>query len=247
MVHYFDSTDHLVFNEGGIGIPGVTFTNWPDEYIHSSDDDLWQIDPTQLQRNAVAVTASALYLANMSAREVPTLAAVMAGKARERISHDLAIGLSRLAEAASGASGSGAQPGQVAAGHTVAPPSERMRAAWDDAMNLLSQAELREVAGFETLRRFAAPDMRELFDSLEEDMKLTEVNHRQRIEEWYRALGGTNPSSWEGGPSSAREEERRAASKVPRQVGTLGEYLERSGEIGGPQGLHPTLKFEALN
>ena len=25
LVHYFDSTDHLVFNEGAIGIPGVTF------------------------------------------------------------------------------------------------------------------------------------------------------------------------------------------------------------------------------
>jgi len=60
VVPYFDSTDHLVFNESGIGIPGVTFTNWPDEYIHSSDDDLWQIDSTQLQRNALAVAASAI-------------------------------------------------------------------------------------------------------------------------------------------------------------------------------------------
>ena len=85
MVHYFDSTDHMVFND--VGIPGVTFTNWPDEYIHSSDDDLWQIDSTQLARNAVAVAGTALYLANLSDADAPTLLAVMAGEARERISH----------------------------------------------------------------------------------------------------------------------------------------------------------------
>src|SRR2546428_7451465 len=70
MVSYFDSTDHLVFNDAAIGIPGVTFTNWPDEYIHSSDDDLWQIDRTQLQRNALAVASIALYLANLSTNDV---------------------------------------------------------------------------------------------------------------------------------------------------------------------------------
>lgn len=113
-------------------------------------------------------------------------------------------------------------------------------------MNLLDQAELREVAGLETLRRFAAPDMRKLLDSLEEDMKLTEVNHRQRIQEWYRTLGGSNPPAATG-LSGATEEERLAAAKVPKRAGTLGEYLKHSDAISGPQGLHPTLKFEALN
>jgi hypothetical protein len=241
VVHYF--ADHLVFNDGAVGIPGVSFTNWPDEYIHSSDDDLWQIDPTQLQRNAVAVAASALYLANLSEQQVLTLAAVMTGEARKRISHDLAIGVSRLAEVASG---NGGQFGEAGAGHSAATASEQMRSALDDAMNLLDQAELREVAGLETLRRFATPDMRKLLDSLEEDMKLTEVNHRQRIQEWYRALGGSNPPAATG-LSGATEEERLAAAKVPKRAGTLGEYLKHSDAISGPQGLHPTLKFEALN
>ena len=241
MVHYF--ADHLVFNDGAIGIPGVSFTNWPDEYIHSSDDDLWQIDPTQLQRNAVAVAASALYLANLSEQEVPMLAAVMAGEARERITHDLAIGLSRMAEAASDR---GAQPREAAARSGVATTSSRMRSAREDAMTLLEEAELREVAGLETLRRFAAPGTMKLLDSVEEDLKLTQVNHRQRIEEWYRALGGSSPSV-AALPSGPTKEERLAASRVPERVGTLREYLARSGEIGGPENLHATLRFEALN
>ncbi len=219
VVPYFDSTDHEVFNEGAVGIPGVSFTNWPDEYIHSTDDDLWQIDRTQLQRNALAVAATAVYLANLSPTEVPVLAAVMAGEARERISHDLATGLSRMAEAA---------------------PADR-HAAYHDALDLLDQAERREVAGFESLRRFAAADVQKLLESLEEDLKLTELNHQKRIEEWYKALGGK--------PVHPRleEHEKEVDAQVPQNLGTPGEYLRHKAEIEGPKTLHTLMKFEALN
>jgi hypothetical protein len=72
-----NSTDHPVFNMGIIGVPGVTFTNWPDEFIHSSDDDLWQMDPTQLKRNAVAVAATAHYLATAGDAQLPVLVGVL--------------------------------------------------------------------------------------------------------------------------------------------------------------------------
>jgi hypothetical protein len=219
VVPYFDSTDHLVFNEASIAIPGVTFTNWPDEYIHSSDDDLWQIDRTQLQRNAVAVAAAALYLANLSEQDVPTLAAVMAGEGRERISHDLAVGTARLAAASE---------------------AERTE-AYKDALNLLAQAERREVAGLESVRKYADPNMRKLLDSLIEDLKLTELNHRQRLEEWNKALGGLR------GPLPMSEQERDLAAKIPHNLGTIGEYLRHNQEIETPKGLHALMKFEALN
>jgi hypothetical protein len=240
LVPYFDSTDHLVFNDAAIGIPGVTFTNWPDEYIHSSDDDLWQIDRTQLARNAVAVAATALYLANLSEADVPTLLGVMAGEARERLSHDLAIGLARLA----------------------VPPGGNRYTAYQDALNLLAQAEMREVAGLESVRKYAGENMRKLLESLVEDLKLTEVNHRQRLEEWYRALGGPPPvgprgalqptpgSGPQGGgkPASATDErEKAAAAQVPRNLGTLGENLRHKAETDGPKGLHSLMQWEALN
>jgi hypothetical protein len=234
MVHYFDSTDHMVFNEGAIGIPGVTFTNWPDEYIHSTDDDLWQIDRTQLQRNALAVAASALYLADLNDREVPTLLAVMAGKARERLSHDLAIGLSRMAEAA--------------ARKEVQPPSGKspevgsdLHAAYHDALILLDEAEKREVTGLESVRQFSPPHVQKLLESLEEDMKLTELNHQKRIEEWYLALGGTMVHP------QLEDREKALATQVPKNLGTLGEYLRHNQQIEGPAGLHGLMKFEALN
>ena len=87
-VPYFDSTDHMVFNDAWVGLPGTTLTNWPDEYIHSSDDDLWQIDPTQIQRNAFVVAATAWWLAGAGEAEAAWLADYVAGRGAERLARE---------------------------------------------------------------------------------------------------------------------------------------------------------------
>ena len=89
-VPYFDSTDHMVFNDSWVGVPGTTLTNWPDEYIHSSDDELWQIDPTQLKRNAFVVAATAWWLATAGDTEANALARFVAARGSERLGRDLA-------------------------------------------------------------------------------------------------------------------------------------------------------------
>ncbi len=88
VIPFHNNTDHQVFNMAPIAIPGVTFTNWPDDYIHSTDDDLWQIDPTQLKRNALAVAGSAWFIATAGAPELRVLSAEAIGRALERIGHD---------------------------------------------------------------------------------------------------------------------------------------------------------------
>jgi hypothetical protein len=89
-VPYFDSTDHMVFNDSWVGVPGTTLTNWPDEYIHSSDDDLWQVDPTQLKRNAFVVAATAWWLASAGESEATFLARFVGARGSERLARDLA-------------------------------------------------------------------------------------------------------------------------------------------------------------
>jgi hypothetical protein len=88
-VPYFDSTDHLVFNDVWVGVPGTTLTNWPDENIHSSGDDLWQIDPTQLKRNAFVVAATTWWIANATAADVPFLASFVGARGAERLGRNL--------------------------------------------------------------------------------------------------------------------------------------------------------------
>src|SRR5262245_2051521 len=88
VIPFHNNTDHQVFNMAPIGIPGVTFTNWPDDYIHSTADDLWQIDPTQLKRNAFAVAGIAWFIATAGASELRVLSAQAVTRALERIGHD---------------------------------------------------------------------------------------------------------------------------------------------------------------
>jgi len=218
VVPYFDSTDHMVFNEAAIGIPGVDFTNWPDHYIHSTGDDLWQIDTTQLQRNAVAVAATAHYLADLSDADIPRLASVVAGSARERISRDLVAGLTLIAQAAEG----------------------EKNAAFLDAQGLVGQATEREISGLNSLRRFASERNQRLVDGFIADLASSRRNLFRLLEEQHKALGG----SW---PPQLFKDERGVGVKVPRNVGSLGEYLRSKDRIEGPKGLHGLMQWEALN
>ncbi len=135
-VPYFDSTDHLVFNDPWVRVPGTSLTNWPDEFIHSSADDLWQVDPTQLKRNAFVVAATAWWLANADAGDVDFLSRFVAARASERLARDLATAESWIRD------GSGA-------------PEERLRAASD----LLAVSQAIETAAVESSRSIGpAPD-----------------------------------------------------------------------------------------
>ena len=84
----------------GSASPGTTLTNWPDENIHSSSDDLWQMDPTQLKRNAFVVAATAWWLATAGPPEASAAASWVASRGAARIADDLSAG-ARAARAAS--------------------------------------------------------------------------------------------------------------------------------------------------
>ena len=96
LVPYFDSTDHMVFNDAAIGAThgGTTFTNWPDEYIHSSADDLWQMDRTTLKRNALAVTALAWFMANVNPEHLHDIIKAQVPNAVSRVNQDAGRALS---------------------------------------------------------------------------------------------------------------------------------------------------------
>ena len=97
MIYYHGNTDHVTFNETPIGVPGITFTNWPDNYIHTSDDDLWNIDRTQLQRNAVAGALIAYIMATADRDTFAVFAATTSGKGNKRIGNNLQLGLQWIA------------------------------------------------------------------------------------------------------------------------------------------------------
>src|SRR5918997_6878289 len=71
-VPWFGSSDHMPFLDGSINTPAVALINRDDNYIHSSDDDLFQIDQTQLRRNNFIIGSIAYFLARHRARRAPT-------------------------------------------------------------------------------------------------------------------------------------------------------------------------------
>lgn len=97
-IPFHNNTDHMPFNEAPIGVPGITFTNWPDNYIHSSDDDLWNVDRTQLQRNAFTVAMIAYVMADAGGDSLSKIAAEVAGRGAARMGEDLRLALTWIGE-----------------------------------------------------------------------------------------------------------------------------------------------------
>jgi hypothetical protein len=127
-VPFFASSDHMVFVEGAIGVPAVGLVNWDDYYIHSSDDDLHQIDQTQLQRNNFIIAAMALFLAYAEADDIPLLATETYAQGGRRMANDTQAALQILNQGDN----------------------------WNDAHLMIEQGSLREQRALNSMRVIAA-------------------------------------------------------------------------------------------
>lgn len=225
IVPYFDSTDHHVFNEAIIGVPGVTLTNWPDDFIHSSDDDLWQMDATQLQRNAFIVSAAALYLANVESKDVPQLAARIRTSAMRSLIEAFARGTELI---------------------SLAAPEKRPE-AYRDADSMLAQAVARGVAAIESLRALS-PDAATAatLATLTANLQDSEGPYMGgALAEHYKLITGQSPP-----PTSPNEDESKFAARIPQMAtASVADYYEKRNKIDNKAGasLHGLMKYEALN
>jgi len=219
MVPYYDHTDHHAFTPARIGVPATSLTNWPDEYIHGTGDDLENIDATQLERNAVVVAGVALYFAGLKEEDVPALGAYTAARGRSRIAADLATAIAHVAEAA---------------------PADR-EAAYGGARNLVRETHRKEAAALASLRRIGPPgraaDSRAT-SALEDAMK----RDFEALERAYTATTGKTPPNLD-----LTAEERAMAAKVFVPAGDLGAFADAVEKTKPVAGLHAMMRFEALN
>ena len=77
-------SDHDVFREGSWRIPGLYLHDWPDRYIHTNFDTAAMVDPTKLKRASFIGAVAALYLADLSADDVPALLELLKRNALKR-------------------------------------------------------------------------------------------------------------------------------------------------------------------
>lgn len=203
-VPYFGQTDHLVFNDAWVGVPGTSLTNWPDEYIHSSDDDLWQIDRTQLKRNAFIVAATAWWLATADASRIPHLASFVAARGLERLGRDLATGLAGATE-----------------------PEPRRVARYREAGNLLAVSLEKEKSALASVRAIGPPrpdDSPSVDELLRDRANVLDQAAREMqalLHSAYGAPGGNRPGAPDEDPVL-----ERLARRVPRKAArTLDEWM----------------------
>jgi Zn-dependent M28 family amino/carboxypeptidase len=221
MVPYFDSTDHHAFTPASVGVPGTSLTNWPDEFIHSTGDDLDAVDATQLERNAVVVAAVALYFAHLTDEELPTLAAYVAARGRTRSAADVATAIAHIAQAT---------------------PVARA-AAYRAARNLVHHSYRKEAGALASLRRLS-PRGRGADYASQAASRLQGAEEADlgTLERAYTAIAGAPPPNPE-----LTKEEREMAGRVYAPVEDLATFHDAMQKVRRVSGLHSMMEFEVYN
>lgn len=96
---HYGASDHEVFNDWGVQVPGVMMIAWPDRWYHTSGDRPDKSDPTQLKRVVTIAAAAAWTIAAAGDEETLRIAAEIASNASRRLGHQQAVALQWLERA----------------------------------------------------------------------------------------------------------------------------------------------------
>jgi hypothetical protein len=87
---HYGSSDHEVFNDPAVNVPGVMLITWPDLYYHTSQDRADKCDPTEMKRVGVITAASVYTIAAADEFMAVTIAGEITANGTARIGHQLA-------------------------------------------------------------------------------------------------------------------------------------------------------------
>jgi len=79
------ASDHEVFNDWGVQVPGIMMITWPDLYYHTSQDIADKCDPTELKRVCFIGAAAAYTIANADESIASKIAVEVTANAAGRI------------------------------------------------------------------------------------------------------------------------------------------------------------------
>ncbi|HEX6182552.1 MAG TPA: M28 family peptidase [Pyrinomonadaceae bacterium] len=221
-VPHFGSSDHLVFLEGAVGIPAVALINWDDPFIHSSDDDLFQIDQTQLRRNNFLIGAMAYFLANADDTRVPLLVSETYAQGRKRLANDLQVAMQVLRDSA-------AEPDH----------------GWKRAQMIVEQGAEREARALASVRAFVG-ESREAARLVDEMSRAASADGGTgaQLAAFYRQMYRAEPPRVALTPA-----EQAASRKVPSNVAPLDAYFDNRQKVPPTANgrLHGLMRTEVYN
>ncbi len=96
---HYGASDHEVFNDWAVGVPGIMMITWPDNFYHTSEDRPDKCDPTQMKRCSVIAAAAAYTIALAEEGMATQIAGEVFSNGIRRMGHQLQRGLDELGDA----------------------------------------------------------------------------------------------------------------------------------------------------
>ena len=93
---HYGASDHEVFNDWGVQVPGVMMIAWPDLWYHTSGDRVDKSDPTQMKRVAIIGAAAAYTIASADDNMAMKIAGETTSNGTRRLGHQFVVGLEML-------------------------------------------------------------------------------------------------------------------------------------------------------
>jgi hypothetical protein len=130
---HYGASDHEVFNDWGVRVPGIMMIAWPDRWYHTSGDHVDKSDPTQMKRVVIIGAAAAYTIAGADDNTAMKIAGEITSNGTNRLGHQLVRGLEEL----NGATG------------------ETLAEAYKSACAYINAAVINEKATLETVNELA--------------------------------------------------------------------------------------------
>jgi len=103
-------SDHIVFNNPSVGVPGIEFFTWPDQWYHADKDLPENGDPTEMRRVAFIGAATGWASANLTDEMLPGLLDAVSDFGYARVAER---GIPRALDLLDGGNGAGDEAGRA--------------------------------------------------------------------------------------------------------------------------------------
>lgn len=217
-VPYFGQSDHMCFLDGIIGVPSVAMINWDDPFIHSSDDDLWQIDQTQLKRNNFIYATMAYVLGSADNEIVPLLTGETLAQGQHRLANDLKTA------------------------NEILLSSKDQNQAWKDITMVIEQGFEREFRAIESVHVFVSNrHYNQPIDAARKKLEAQKEQTMHWIGELFKAQVGSLPAT------GLNEAETAASKKTPYNMFEYKTYFDNRDSVKYKGDLHKIMREEVFN
>ncbi|MEE8349953.1 MAG: DUF4910 domain-containing protein, partial [Acidobacteriota bacterium] len=216
-------SDHVILNDGTIGIPTVRLGHWPDFTRHTSEDTPDKVDPIVLKRSELIAAGTVWYLASLSERQSLEAINFVAAKAQGRMAQDT----------------------QRASGWLLDTPVDRLEQMYNEGKKVNTFALEREQQGLNSILDFVSLEStRRLVQTWNQTLDNQSQVIIRTLQALVRQRGGSLSFSQE-----RTYDEREAGSWIPSRTtrGPLAEGLPQSRLSAGDQIWYGTPEAQKLD